>query len=267
MDFDLDAYLARLGIGAVPVSPEGLAALQKAQLQAIPFEDFDSYLGVLPDLGPEALFEKLVTRRRGGYCFELNALFGAALTALGFEPRRIMARVRRDNSGGVRSHLALRVETGGRSFLADTGFGGPCALLPLDLGERGEQALPNGTYHLREEAETGELVLERKGSSGWTALYGLDDGRVTDLDIAAANYLCTHWAHMPFPSHLMLAGFDGDTRIGVFDRAVTRLNAIGEDRHVLESFAELEALVVRELKIGVAPEVIEQAWAKLTASA
>lgn len=96
MPFDLAAYLARLGLAAPAATAAGLAGLQQAQLRAIAFENLDPLLGRLPDLAPDALMRKLVAGRRGGYCFELNGLFGAAL-----------ARVRNGApEGGARTHLA-----------------------------------------------------------------------------------------------------------------------------------------------------------------
>src|SRR5690606_16267355 len=85
--FDPEAYLARLAIDAPKPGADGLAALQEAQLSAIAFENLDPLTGRVPDLDPQALADKLLARRRGGYCFELNSLFGRALSAFGFKAR------------------------------------------------------------------------------------------------------------------------------------------------------------------------------------
>ncbi|NED89519.1 arylamine N-acetyltransferase, partial [Streptomyces sp. SID11233] len=94
---DLAAYLDRLGIGAAPSAlPPTLATLrtvQRAQLLAVPFENLDPVRGIVPSLELPALEDKLVRRRRGGYCFELNGLLSAALTALGFTVRPLAGRV------------------------------------------------------------------------------------------------------------------------------------------------------------------------------
>lgn len=264
-DFDLSAYLARIGLQAAP-RPDagGLRALQAAQLRAVVFEDFDPFLGVTPDLAPAAVFEKIVHRGRGGYCFELNALFGAALAALGFSARRHMARVRRATpQGGPRSHLVLTVATEGGTFLADCGFGGPGALAPLRLGAGDEQQAPNGRYRLCPDRATGETVLERHGAAGWRALYGFDDAHVGDMDIAAANYLCANWSEMPFGNHLMLAGFDGDSRIGVFDREVTVETATTETRSRIDDIDGFVRLVTGRLGLPVDRQSLDRAWARL----
>ena len=71
-----DAYLARLGLTTAPATtPDGLADLHAAHMMAVPFENFDIHLGRGISLDPEAVYDKVVARRRGGYCFELNGLF------------------------------------------------------------------------------------------------------------------------------------------------------------------------------------------------
>lgn len=134
MTFDLSTYLARIELPAAACPPTlaGLARLQHAQMSAIPFENLDPYLGAVPDLAPEAVWQKLVVARRGGYCFELNQLFGRALTELGFQVRPVLGRVRMGAPvASTRAHLAWIATVDGADYLVDTGFGGPGAIAPL----------------------------------------------------------------------------------------------------------------------------------------
>lgn len=87
--FDLDAYLSRIGLSGRP----SLADVHIAQATTIPFEGFDPHMGIAPRLGAEELVEKLVHRRRGGYCYEQNLLLKAALQALGYQVDHYLARV------------------------------------------------------------------------------------------------------------------------------------------------------------------------------
>lgn len=262
--FDLTAYLDRIGIDPVPVTLQGLRDLQRAQLRAIPFESIDAYLGHVPALDMAVIFDKIVTGGRGGYCFELNALLGAALAALGFSPRRSLARVRKGApEGGPRSHLMMQVQLDEGLFLADAGYGGPGSLEPLRLDTDTEQTAPNGTYRIWRDAASGERVIDKRTPAGWFPLFGFDDAHVGDMDIAAANHLCATWDAMPFPTHLMLAGFDGDTRIGVFDRAVTHEGPAGEEKSEIADFQGLERLVTEELGLTVDDGTLRQVWAKL----
>jgi N-hydroxyarylamine O-acetyltransferase len=264
MEFDLEAYLRRLGLGAVPVTPEGLSALQRAQLTALPFESLDPFLGITPDLRLDRISEKVLARGRGGYCFELNALLGAAMAALGFPVRRVLGRVRKGRpEPGPRTHLAILTEAGGRPWLADAGFGGPAPLAPLALDDEGEQAAPNGRYRLTQDPTTGETVVEQLTPRGWFQLYGFDGAHVTDADIDAANHVCATWPGLPFAGHLMAGGYRGDLRIGLFDRAVTVEGPDGTDKRELRDRADFAALLRDRLGIAAPEAALDRAWARL----
>ena len=103
--FDLETYLNRIRFnGAADVSPDTLERLHHTHFQAIPFENFDVLLGRGIDLSPSALFNKMISNRRGGYCFELNGLFLQALLALGFKDRALLARVHVTGTPSGRGH-------------------------------------------------------------------------------------------------------------------------------------------------------------------
>ena len=92
--FDLDSYLARIALPSrVTVDADGLARLQWAHRLAIPFENLDVRLGRPIAIDSDSVFAKLVTGKRGGYCFEQNRLFLDALAAHGFSARPLLARV------------------------------------------------------------------------------------------------------------------------------------------------------------------------------
>ncbi len=124
---DLDPYFARIGYTG-PRTPTlaTLHALTQAHTSSIPFENLDVLLGRTIDLEPEALMDKLVQRRRGGYCFEQNGLFLAVLLLMGFDARPLSARVRIDRPRDFtpsRTHVFVRVELSGTSYLSDVGVG------------------------------------------------------------------------------------------------------------------------------------------------
>ncbi|HXE90366.1 MAG TPA: arylamine N-acetyltransferase [Terriglobales bacterium] len=141
---DVSAYLARIRYeGSREPTAETLRALQVAHLIAVPFENLDIPLGRPLHLGTEALFDKIVRRRRGGFCFELNGLFAALLGELGFHVDLLGARVaREDGQYGIPSgHMTLRVYAPGSpvAWLADVGFGDSFRE-PLRLESPAEQA-------------------------------------------------------------------------------------------------------------------------------
>ncbi|GAB3999308.1 hypothetical protein GCM10029992_27700 [Glycomyces albus] len=137
----LDAYLERIGL-RTPRRPSlrTLTALHRAHIEAIPYESLDIHLGMPIRLERDALFDKLVTRRRGGFCYEQNGVLAHALEALGFEVVRLRGAVDRSARGDGEwfNHMPLLVRLRQGDFLADAGLGvGFNEPLPLDEGSGG----------------------------------------------------------------------------------------------------------------------------------
>ncbi len=133
----LDAYLARIGVGRpVSLDVEGLSRLHRAHLMAFTWEALDAFMGWPSAIAPAAAFAKMVEGKRGGWCYEMNGLFGAALAALGFRVTRLCGAVDREIIGDlvIGNHLALRVDLD-RPYLADVGLGdGIVEPVPLAVG-------------------------------------------------------------------------------------------------------------------------------------
>ncbi|HEX8444097.1 MAG TPA: arylamine N-acetyltransferase [Allosphingosinicella sp.] len=191
-DEQLRAYFTRIGAGGVTSSLGALAQVQRAHRLAIAFENLDIPLGRGIRLDPEHLFDKLVTRRRGGYCFEQNALLLGMLHALGFEARPLLARVwlRTDPRDPVppRSHTLNLVTLDGIHHIADAGFGGSYAPpMPLVADEISHS--PDGARHrLVRDREHG-WMLQRDAGEGWERQYSFTTERIWPSDLEAAN----HW--------------------------------------------------------------------------
>ena len=185
--FDLDAYRLRIGLKAVPDAPVALlTALQRAHRLAIPFENIDVRLGRGISLAPAAIFDKLVTRKRGGYCFEQNGLFLDALAAFGFEARPLLARVWLGTEGvPPRTHTLNLVTIAGVPWIADAGFGGSYTP-PMALAE-GEAMSPDGVRHrLTRDADHGWMLARMEGTGGWVPQYSFTTDSVWPADLAQA---------------------------------------------------------------------------------
>jgi N-hydroxyarylamine O-acetyltransferase len=148
---DVTAYLDRIDAARPPgAGTVALHALHRAHLLAVPFENLSIHLGEPISLAHGELIEKIVTRRRGGFCYELNGAFALLLEALGFDVRLLAARVfGEDRLGPPFDHLALLVRTadGDGPWLADVGFGNH-SVYPLRLRELGAQDDPAGRFQL-----------------------------------------------------------------------------------------------------------------------
>lgn len=161
--FDADAYLDRIGYTG-PVEPTAgtLAALHRAHMLAVPFENLDIHLGVRNVLDFEHVFDKVVRRRRGGWCFEVNGLFALLLEHLGYRVARCAAGVVRSDEPPMPdfAHLTLRVDID-EPWLADVGFGDSFTE-PLRLEDDGDQLRAGKAYRL--ERGGGRVTLLQEGS-------------------------------------------------------------------------------------------------------
>src|SRR6185312_1961052 len=140
MTLDLPGYFERIGYGGTAEPTlDVLQMLITAHTRSIAFENLDPLLGVpVDDLSPEALTDKLVSRRRGGYCYEHNGLMGYVLEELGFGVERLAGRVVWMNPGGplpAETHQVLSVTVPGVDgpLLVDVGFGGQTLTSPIRL--------------------------------------------------------------------------------------------------------------------------------------
>ncbi len=189
---NLAAYLDRIGhTGPVAADLATLRAVHRAHHFAIPYENLDVQLKRPVTTNPAAAFDKIVTRRRGGWCYEMNGLLGWALGEIGFKITRMMAGVRREQDGdiAISNHLILRVdlEDGPRSgpWMADVGFGdGPLDPYPIVAGP-----IQGGLFAYRlEEMADGWWRLHNHPAGGAPSF----DFQISPADEAAMADRC-HW--------------------------------------------------------------------------
>ncbi|MFJ8884002.1 arylamine N-acetyltransferase [Streptomyces sp. NPDC102402] len=257
-----DAYLER--IGAARPARDDAAALRELQLRhlrTVPFENLSIHLGEDIVLEEEKLVDKVVTKRRGGFCYELNGAFAALLRSLGFRVTPLQARVFGDGGrlGVPYDHIALRVETsdGTGPWLVDVGFGDH-ALHPLDLGSRTEQEDPCGRFRFR-EAPQGDLDLLRDGSEQFRL-----DPRPRVLE----DFRAGSWYHRTSPdSHftrsLVCSRNTGDGRVTL--RSRTLITTVRGERHGTELSGDAEVLAAYRDHFGISLTHTPSVRAPLTA--
>ena len=203
--FDQAAWLGRIGYDGprAPTLPV-LRGVIAAQSGTIPFENLDVLLGRVPRLDGASLQRKLVDEKRGGYCFEINALLRMGLVSLGFTVTRLLARVIIGLDADVAraaTHMALRVDLPEGAFLADTGFGNLTPTAPLAMVPDLAQATPHETMRLA--AQGTELVLQVNLGSEWRNLYRLAPEPKLDADYEVANWFTATHPASPFVANLV----------------------------------------------------------------
>jgi N-hydroxyarylamine O-acetyltransferase len=220
--FDLASYLERIHWrGDAAPTYDTLASLLRAHMLAIPFENLDVLLGRRVRLDLEGVQDKLVRRRRGGYCFEHGTLFAAALEHLGFKLVRHTARVvlTVPRTEAPRAHMFLTVALPEGRFVVDPGFGALAPRVPVPVVEgveaRAEQELhwmARDDDHWMLKARTYDGVVDC-----WVS--PLDTANLVDFELGN-HYTSTHPAS-PFVNRIMLRALTKDGRVGVMNRDLT----------------------------------------------
>jgi N-hydroxyarylamine O-acetyltransferase len=193
-EIDLAAYCARIGYdGALAPTRAVLDALHLAHATAIPFENVDVVLGRPIRLELADLQSKLVRAGRGGYCFEQNTLFAAALDTIGFRVTRLGARVRIGaNAVRPRTHMLLAVDIDDEAIIADVGFGADGLLLPVRLHAAQPTRQSRWTYRIVAEDTTVHVLQAlRDGTSRDLYAFTLEPQYAVDFELANW-YTSTH---------------------------------------------------------------------------
>lgn len=246
---DLDTYLRRIGWhGAAATDMTTLRGLANAHVAAIPFENLNPLLGLPVPLDTPALERKLVHDGRGGYCFEQNLLFAAALRTIGFEVSGLIARVlwqHPEDAVTAQTHMLLRIELDGESWLADVGFGNQVLTGALRLQADIEQ--PTGHEPFRLVERDGEWRMQSQVRGQWLTLYRFDLRPSQMVDYVVANhYVSTHPASR-FPSNLIAARTTADRRRSLLNREFTMRRPGQEpERHRLPDSAAIRRVLEEE---------------------
>lgn len=211
---DLTAYFARIGYhGAQEPTLAVLTAIHQRHARSIPFENLDVLLGRGIRIEPEAIEQKLVRDRRGGYCFEQNALLRDVLTALGFRVTPLIARVRWQIPADVPTaltHMFLRVDLAEGPYLADVGFGSRSLYSPLALKYDCEQS---GSFEPRRLIQRDGLVVHQSPHDGaWSDVYQFHLDPAPQIDFEIGNWFTSTHPQSRFKQNLTVARAGDDCR-------------------------------------------------------
>jgi len=240
MDDEMAAtYLERISATRPPVlDAAALRRLHRAHLMSVPFENLSIHVGEAVSLGDDDLADKIVRRRRGGFCYELNGAFALLLEALGATVARLAARVYGDGRMGPPfDHLALavRLPDGSGPWLVDVGFGDH-SVYPLALDSRSLQDDPAGQFALA-DVEDGDVDVLRNGRPRY---------RVEIRDRSLADFVPTCWwqATSPlsdFTQRTICSRLTETGRISISGRTLIRTTGAGRTEQELADESALLA--------------------------
>lgn len=251
---NLKAYFERIGFaGSIAPTLATLELLHALHPAAIPFENLTPLMGDPVSLDQPNLEKKLLTDRRGGYCFEHNLLFMRILLDLDFTVRPLLARVVWNNPDGATlppSHLLLLADINGQNIIADVGFGGLTLTTPLRLRADVEQVTPHETFRL-----TGgdpDWTLEARIGDDWKPVYVFSLETVSEADIAPINQRIATDPASPFTRELRVALAPGGRRLKLHNTAFTVQPLEGEaEKRTLSTMEELRAVLSGEFGLNL----------------
>ena len=251
---DLDAYFERIGYrGPRQATLAVLKDLHALHPQAIAFENLDSFLGRTVRIDLPSLEGKLVHARRGGYCFEQNMLFWKVLRALGFQVSGLAARVlwnQPEDTLNPRSHMLLRVELDGATWLADVGFGGVTQTAPLLLTLGTVQQTPHEPCRV---LETGDhFRLQARIGDEWRTVFRFDLTEHLEIDYLVSSHFVSTWPGSQFVTTIMAARALPRGRLALRNDRMTVHETNGQSRQThFASPADLRATLAADFGIEV----------------
>ncbi len=231
----LHDYLRRVGIEeGLPATADTLRRLHIAHREAFLFENVSIQTGGAISVALDAIERKFIDEGRGGYCFEHNTLFGSVLRDLGFAPVTLLARVRRGPpERWARTHMVLKVPTGGEVWLADVGFGGLGLMEPIPLRDGTVAGQAGLSYALRRDGGLWILAMDDPAqaqqyhhdrATAMTDLYEFSEDPQTAGDVEVANHFTSTHPDSIFRRTLTIQRSAGDGRVILRGETLTRYN-------------------------------------------
>jgi N-hydroxyarylamine O-acetyltransferase len=245
---DIKSYLERIRFRkSLLAGSDTLRDLQKAHLLTVPFENLSIHSNDPIILDDSALFEKMVERRRGGFCYELNGLFAALLRALDFDVVMLSAEVANAEGayGPKFDHMALLVSLGER-WLVDVGFGDSFRE-PLLLDKRDEQTRRERSYRIASDGEY-LIVAQRANADAeeWKPQYRFTLERYHYSDYAEMCYYHQTSAESHFTRGRICSRATDDGRLTLSEMRFIETKMNGERRERLLADEQEYASVLNE---------------------
>ncbi len=204
---EINAYLERIGLSCENPTPslELLYKIQEAHIYSVPYENVDILRGIPISLKIEDIYNKIVERKRGGYCFELNALLSWLLSGLGYRVESYFARFLRGESQiPVRRHRVLGVYIDGERYIVDVGIGSPAPRFPLKLKAGEVQEGFGESYRFEFEDSLGWVLYELRHGE-WQRYFSFTEEPQLDIDFIQPSFYCEKHPDSIFNRSLMVA--------------------------------------------------------------
>jgi N-hydroxyarylamine O-acetyltransferase len=258
-NFDLQQYFDRIGYkhdqGSIghhdqKVGIGQLTDIMRGQLFSVPFENTEVQAGFVPSMVPEQIVTKIVERKRGGYCYEVNGIFAMALTDLSIPYYFVAARPMFYPTRRPKTHMAIVAQVDGQDWLCDLGFGsyGIRAPFPMEQLES-EVQQDHDTFMITKTSER-EYCLQAKVDGKWANQYGFDLYPQEWVDFAPANFMNATHPDAMFVQKLLIVQHHIEGRTIFFGRTL-KTNANGVTHNEVIPEVQVKSLVLKEFGLAL----------------
>lgn len=251
-DKQIRTYLDRIAYhGDTALSIENLTEMHRLHLQHIPYENLDLLNNVPLSLEPEDLYTKIITNRRGGYCFELQGLFCHLLKSLGYAVAQFAGRFL-DEPWHIqmRRHRILVVSIGAKRYVCDVGVRSESPRVPLELAERRVQFDSISQYCYNKDPFYGWVLMQKERGKDWKPLIGFTEEEQIDDDFIMPSFYCERHPHSTFNKFMKISIFTDDSNLTIVgNRFSTYSSARVTERRVIKS--DEEAIAILSTVFGI----------------
>jgi len=246
---NFNPYFKKLNIDHKPPSLELVKALQKKHIATFSFNNIAVLLGKPISLGIEDIFEKIVRKNLGGYCFEHNALMYEVLKSLGFNVRILVAKVLNNQDvDSPRTHRITLLEWENEQYIVDVGFGSTTPPVVLNINNKEEEGykivpLDNEIYQ-----------LELRKEDGYFICYRFDLAKYTEADCVMGNFYSSQHPNAVFVNNFVVSLILPEVTLSFRNGTYHRLGQDGTEIIEVKSVEQLQLIVNDEFFIPLGVE-------------
>lgn len=248
---NLQSYLTSVSVLQPEISITFIRELQKSHLDTFPFSNLGVLLHENLSLESQVLFDRVVTQKRGGYCFEQNKIFFDVLKSVGFQCDIVLGRVLHNRDIDVpRTHRITKITLANSTYIVDVGFGPLCSREPLLLDSDEPQDQGDAIYRII-KPDLGCYLLQKMETDDWFTLYSFDNGIYTEADCLCGHHYSSTYPDAVFVNNLVVSRKSyNEVRFlinGEFHHTRSGKTAITE----ILSQEELGVILIREFGLGL----------------
>jgi len=253
----VQACLKRIGLKDFPEkNEEGLRELMDAVSRHIPFENADVHLGRKVNLETQAIIQKIVEHKRGGYCYEINGILSYLLNQWGLKVSYLGARsIMGYQSLRPITHMLLKVEIDKQSYLCDLGYTGLNPSYPLSLDS--PDSINKGFRLIKIEENPGLTLQKRKDNKQWLSLYSFEKLAMNPIDFEPANYFNNYSKDSICTKQFLCYIGNASRSIRLRNRQLTIMEDGKKKERIIESQEELKRTLQDHFHLNFKPWEIE----------